>query len=157
MLKEDARYDYVEVQSDPRPVVARMYSRPAGRFSPRRHGTITLPTGRPRILDCAALPMQSYLQERFSHVGSRSHAARLLQAENKRRYDAAAARGNLPRSRSSGEWHPITAAEIAAGLSTLRDDHPRNGRTPPAIESDLLPMRRRRPKIQHHRAKVGKA
>lgn len=156
-----ADYEYVEVRS-PSPIMEGL-ARFGRRIKTLRKGkrvddgSLTLPVGS-RVLQVAAtFPLQAYLQERFSHFGGKSQAARNLRAENQRRFDLAAARGNSRLSRTSGDWHPITPAEIAAinaaeeaaKLKMYPSDEPKNGPTPKRIESDLLRQR----KIQNHREK----
>lgn len=109
MLKEVERYDYVEESAE--------ISVPAWRAlnprRPRKPGP-TLPVGTRMSQQVSCVPLQSYLQVRFSHLGGGSKVARELRAENQNRFNIAVARGNSPLSRTSGDWHPITPAEIAA-------------------------------------------
>jgi hypothetical protein len=100
-LKEDPRYDYLEAESEPQAAaIARMYSRPI-EIRKGNGSKIMPPTGRPVITDHAALPMQSYLQRRFSHITGSDYRYRLLRAENQRRHDHCASLGHWPMSRTS--------------------------------------------------------
>lgn len=120
-----ADYEYVEVRS-PSPVMEGL-ARFGRRIKTLRKGkrvadgSLTLPVGSRVLQTAATFPLQSYLQERFSHFGGKSKAARDLQAENQRRFDLALTRGNSPLSRTSGDWHPITSDEIAAAIAPPED------------------------------------
>ena len=102
MLKDDPRYEYVEVDSDPQPAVAHMYSRPI-LIRGRVVSQITLPVGPgfQRVPQFASAPLQSYLAERFAHIGGRSHHFRALRLENQRKHDYCASLGHWPMSRTS--------------------------------------------------------
>lgn len=112
MLKEAPRYDYVEETAE--------ISEPAWRSLRRRKPHVpSLPVGLRQMQHASSIPLQSYLQARFPHLGSKDYSARTLRAENQRRHDLATARGNWRPARASGDWHPITAAEIACALASL--------------------------------------
>lgn len=101
MLNESSRYDYVEVRESIPDALAHFARR--ARKSPRRitTGHLVLPCGSHMLQTVASFPMQSYLQQRFPHFGGKSVAARALRAENQRRHDIAALRGNWHMTRTS--------------------------------------------------------
>lgn len=102
-------FEYVEDHSPQQPRARRQIDFSAKlRPLPARETSVRVET---------RIPMQSYLCERFAvSSGNRRHdpAFKLLRDDNIRRQAFAIAKGNFPRSRTSGDWHPITAAEIAA-------------------------------------------
>jgi hypothetical protein len=92
MLKESQRYDYVEVAPD----------ETASQIRARRASKgLALPVGMRIMQTVSTLPLQSYLQVRFAHIGGKDLSARKLQSDNQRRHDLAAARGSWPMSRTS--------------------------------------------------------
>lgn len=98
MLKESqalkATDDYVEVD-EPETI---------SEFRARRRNKakgLVLPVGTRVMATVSTLPLQSYLQERFSHIGRQDLSARTLRAENQRRHDLAASRGGWQMSRTS--------------------------------------------------------
>lgn len=113
MLKHEPRYDYVEESAQITDEAWRSLRR-------RKRSVRSLPVGMRQLHLSACIPMQSELQARFPHFGGKDLSARALQAENKRRHDLAASRGNLPLSRTSGDWHPITPTEISAALAAIK-------------------------------------
>lgn len=67
---------------------------------------------------------QSYLRiiRQFAKPKSNGDSARKFRAlrfENRRRHELCAARGNMQLSRTSGDWNPITASEIASALKAI--------------------------------------
>lgn len=102
-------FDYVEDHSPQQPRARREIDFSAKlRPLPARETSVRVET---------RIPMQSYLCERFAvSSGNRRHdpTFKLLRAKNQRLQDLSFARGNVQLSRTSGDWHPITAAEIAA-------------------------------------------
>jgi hypothetical protein len=97
MLKEDPRYDYAEMHGTTQvsteiSASARRRGKPKG---------LVLPVGTKILAVAATLPLQSYLQERFSHIGGKSYRFRALRAENQRRHDHAASLGHWQMSRTS--------------------------------------------------------
>jgi hypothetical protein len=96
MLKEDPRYDYIESR-DTSPASA---ARTSLRRRDRPKG-LTLPVGFSAGPAIQALPLQAYLQQRFSQIGGKSRAARALRDENQRRHDRAASLGHWQMSRTS--------------------------------------------------------
>lgn len=115
MLKEDPRYDYEES--------AEIAPQSWRALRTRRIRSIrmssALPVGSRMSQLVSSVPQQTYLRERFPHIGGKNHAAKALQAENQRRFAVAMARGNSRLSRTSGDWHPITPAEISAALEAI--------------------------------------
>lgn len=126
MLKEHQRFDYVEESATVSPQAWRA-CRPS---RSRRQRGLTLPVGTRELHQASTLPLQSYLQTRFPHEGGENEAAKKLQAENQRRFAIAMARGNARLSRTSGDWHPITPAEISAALAALEMQRLRETATP---------------------------
>jgi hypothetical protein len=96
MLKESPRYDFVESDYDPAETLSEIRAR--RRKKPKG---LVLPVGTRMIETAACFPLQSYLQERFSHIGRKDLSARILRAENQRRHDLAASRGGWQMSRTS--------------------------------------------------------
>lgn len=140
-------YDYIEDHADA-PVSPRLV-----RAAKRKVGR-SLPVGNmPIRLECR-VPAQNYVRERFPD-GRNGAVFKLLRAENQRRLNLCVARGNVQLSRTSGDWHPITPAEIAAikaaeeaaKLKMYPSDEPKNGLTPKRPDSDSIGRR----KIQHQR------
>jgi len=86
----DDPYEYVRVRPAPSDAAPR-----------RKAKGLVLPVGMRVIQTVATLPLQSYLQERFDHIGGKSNAARALRAENQRRHDLAASLGHWQMSRTS--------------------------------------------------------
>jgi hypothetical protein len=97
MLKEGPRFDYVEESA---PITEQAW-RALGVRRGRKNSGPALPVGMRQLHQSASIPMQSYLQTRFPHIGRNDYSARTLRAENQRRHDLAAARGNWQMSRTS--------------------------------------------------------
>jgi len=99
MLREDPRYDFIEVETDfQTQELPRMYSRPV--IGEERFKVPSLPIGTQRFTVNTS-HLQSYLRAMYPHTGDRNQRARYLRAENQRRLNLAAARGNLRMSRTS--------------------------------------------------------
>lgn len=61
------------------------------------------------------VPTQQYVGTRFEQIGRRhDQQFKKLRDDNQRKHNLCIARGNMQLSRTSGNWHPITPAEIAA-------------------------------------------
>jgi hypothetical protein len=92
MLKEeDPRYDFEEVEPETLSQIRRR----------RKTKGPALPVGSRILQSAASFPLQSYLQERFSHIGRKDRRFVQLRAENQRLHDLAASRGNWQMSRTS--------------------------------------------------------
>lgn len=110
MLKENPAYDYVEGDESVQVRSRRNYA-----HSPRMLAT-RYDEGARRCVGFH-VPTPQYVGTRFGAIGRRHDPKfKALRAENQRRHDLCVARGNVHLSRTSGDWHPITGAEIAAIL-----------------------------------------
>lgn len=89
LKEEDPRYDFEEAPPETLSQIRRRKKRPS------------LPVGSRILQSAASFPLQSYLQERFSHIGRKDQRFVQLRADNQRLHDLAAARGNWQMSRTS--------------------------------------------------------
>lgn len=89
----EERYEYVRVRSSRSP------STDARRAAKPKH--LVLPVRVGFLAQHSSLPLQSYLRERFAHIGGKDNAARNLRAENQRRHDHCASLGHWQMSRTS--------------------------------------------------------
>jgi hypothetical protein len=99
MLKEDPQFEYIEIESDPEPAVARMYSRPVAGVE--RHHRIEIPSSPQRQPRFTPAPLQSYLRERYANFSMKGESYRRIRRENQRRHDLAGGKGSWPMNRTS--------------------------------------------------------